>query len=335
MGQSFIQEFMNLSKVKERVAALSRVASVFAVLACGWALAQPAEIAKTPPASQVAENPTKDDEFVITVDSRLVVLHTTVRDKKEHLVTDLTQSDFQVFEDGQQQTLKIFRREDVPVSLGILVDNSGSMRDKRLKVNAAAVDFVKASHPQDEVFIVNFNDEAFLDRPFTHDIALLQDALQRIDARGGTAFYDAIGMSQDYLVEKAKWDKRVLLVITDGEDNASRDTLEKLVRQMQETNTVVYAVGLLGEEDRRSAKRAERAIKNIVRATGGAAFFPETVDEVHELAQQVATDIRNQYILAYSPSGDKGPGYRQVKVELQGKARKYEVRHKPGYFAQQ
>lgn len=326
---------MNSSKVNVRVAALARVACVFAVFGCGWALAQPAEIVKAPAASQVAESPNKDGEFIISVDSRLVVLHTTVRDKKDHLVTDLTQSDFQVFEDGQQQTLKVFRREDVPVSLGILVDNSGSMRDKRLKVNAAAVDFVKASHPQDEVFIVNFNDEAFLDRPFTHDIALLQDALQRIDARGGTAFFDAIMMSQDYLSEKAKWDKRVLLVITDGEDNASRDTLEKLVRQMQETNTVVYAVGLLGEEDRRSAKRAERAIRNIVRSTGGAAFFPETVDEVHTLAQQVATDIRNQYILAYSPPADKGPGFRQVKVELQGKARRYEVRHKPGYFAQQ
>jgi VWFA-related protein len=315
---------MNLSKVNERVAALARIAFVFAVVAGGLAVAQPGneavEATAVPPAEAL---PQQGEDYVIPVDVRLVVLHTTVRDKKDHLVTDLTQSDFKIFEDGQQQTLKIFRREDVPVSLGILVDNSGSMRDKRLKVNAAAVDFVKASHPQDEVFIVNFNDEAFLDRPFTHDIALLQDALQRIDARGGTAFYDAIGMSQDYLSEKAKWDKRVLLVITDGEDNASRDTLEKLVRQMQETNTVVYVVGLLGEEDRRSAKRAERAIKNIVRSTGGAAFFPETVDEVHELAQQVATDIRNQYILAYSPASEKGPGFRQVKVELQGKARRY------------
>ena len=327
---------MNLSKVNERVVALARVACAFVALGYGWAVAQPAnEIAKTPVRGQGGETAKGEQDYIISVDTRLVVLHTTVRDKQEHLVTDLTQPDFRVFEDGQPQTLKVFRREDVPVSLGILVDNSGSMRDKRLKVNTAAVDFVKASHPQDEVFIVNFNDEAFLDRPFTHDIALLQDALQRIDARGGTAFFDAVAMSQDYLSEKAKWDKRVLLVITDGEDNASRDTLERLVRRMQETNTVVYAVGLLGEEDRRSAKRAERAIRNVARATGGAAFFPETVDEVHELAQQVATDIRNQYILAYSPPPDKGPGFRQVKVELQGKARKYEVRHKPGYFAQQ
>jgi hypothetical protein len=139
---------MNLSKVNERVAALARIAFVFAVVAGGLAVAQPGneavEATAVPPAEAL---PQQGEDYVIPVDVRLVVLHTTVRDKKDHLVTDLTQSDFKIFEDGQQQTLKIFRREDVPVSLGILVDNSGSMRDKRLKVNAAAVDFVNLDGP--------------------------------------------------------------------------------------------------------------------------------------------------------------------------------------------
>jgi len=283
-------------------------------------------------AAQVAETP--ETGLVIRSDTRLVVLHTTVQDGDNRPIADLTQSAFEVYEDGQLQPLKLFRREDVPVSLGILVDNSGSMRDKRLKVNAAALDFVKASNPEDEVFIVNFNDEAFLDTDFTAEIERLQDALQRIDARGGTALYDAIGMSLDHLVTKGKWDKKVILLISDGEDNESITTLEKVVRQLQETDTVVFAVGLLSEEDRRSARRAQRALRNMVEATGGAAFFPEGVDEVHAITQQVAHDIRNQYILGYTPDESKAPGYRQVRVELTGKARKYKARHRPGYFGQ-
>ena len=276
----------------------------------------------------------EDTGLVIRTETRLVVLHTTVLDRDNRLITDLKQDSFEVYENDVRQTLRLFRREDVPVSLGILVDNSGSMRDKRRQVNAAALDFVKASNPEDEVFIVNFNDEAFLDTPFTSDLPRLQDGLQRIDSRGGTALYDAVGMSLDYLEEEAERDKRVVLIVTDGEDNASRATLERLVRRLQESETVIYAVGLLSEEDRRSAKRATRAIRNIVESTGGAAFFPESVDEVHAITQQVARDIRNQYILAYTPAESASPGFRRVRVELTGKGKRYKVRHRPGYYAQ-
>ena len=289
--------------------------------------------------AQTTSKPAKNDAdtgLVFRADTRLVVLHTTVQDKRNRLVTDLPEESFRVYEDDVLQNLTLFRREDVPVSLGILVDNSGSMRDKRRKVNAAAVSFVKASNPQDEVFIVNFNDEAFLDSPFTADLPRLQDGLQRIDSRGGTALYDAVSMSLDYMDEEAERDKQVLLVISDGEDNASRSTLENLVRRLQgsEQGTVIYAIGLLSEESRRSAKRASRAIQHIVKATGGAAFFPESVDEVDSLTQQVARDIRNQYTLAYSPSNLDRQGFRRVKVVLAGKAKKYTARHRPGYFAQ-
>ena len=274
--------------------------------------------------------------LVFTAGTRLVVLHTTVQDKKGHPVTDLPQESFLVYEDDAPQSLTLFRREDVPVSLGILVDNSGSMVDKRRKVNAAALSFVKESNPQDEVFIVNFNDEPLLDTPFTADVPRLQDGLQRIDSRGSTALYDAVNLSLDYMEKEAARDKRVLLVISDGEDNVSRSNLGELVRRLQASgqDTVIYAIGLLSEEDRRSANRAKRAIRHIVEATGGAAFFPESVDEVDAITKRVAHDIRNQYTLAYSPTNAGRQGFRRVKVALTGKAKKYRARHRPGYFVE-
>ena len=279
----------------------------------------------------------QNEDPVFTAETRLVVLHVTVADKDEQLVTDLKREEFRVFENDKPQVIKDFKQEDVPVSVGILVDNSGSMRDKRLKVNSAAVEFVKASNPEDEVFIVNFNDEAYLDtNGFTNDIPMMQDALQRIDSRGGTALYDAIQMSLDFLNKKAKQDKRVLLVISDGEDNASRAELENVVRELQEQDktTTIYAVGLLSDEERRSAKRAERALKYIARATGGPAYFPETADEVQTLTKRIAADIRNQYTITYTPGENPQPGFRQVRVELEGGAKKHEVRHRPGYYGQ-
>lgn len=270
--------------------------------------------------------------------TELVVLHVTVADKNDRIVTDLTEDDFEIFEAGDQQKIKLFQREDVPVSVGILVDNSGSMRDKRLRVNAAALDFVKASNPQDEVFIVNFNDEFFVDAPFTNDIARMQDGLQRIDSRGGTAMYLAIQASLDYMSEKAKHDKRVLLVISDGEDNASqpKTDLETLVRELQEQDnaTTIYGIGLLSGEERGSAKRAQRAIRYICRATGGPSYFPETVDEVLSLTKQIAYDIRNQYTITYTPSDPDATGFRPIEIKLTGKAKKNNVRHRPGYFSE-
>ncbi len=280
----------------------------------------------------------QSEDPLFTADARLVVVHVTVADQDDRLVTDLTRDDFRLFEDDRPQVIKDFKQEDVPVSAGILVDNSGSMRDKRLKVNSAAVEFVKASNPDDEVFIVNFNDEAYLDtNGFTSDIALMQDALQRIDSRSGTALYDAIRMSLDFLNKKAKNDKRVLLVISDGEDNASRAELENVVRALkeQEKTTTIYAVGLLSDEERRSAKRAERALRYIAHATGGPSYFPETVDEVQALTKRIAADIRNQYTITYTPAeSNKAAGFRSVKVELEGRAKRNEVRHRPGYYAQ-
>jgi len=277
------------------------------------------------------------EELVFRADTREVVLHVTVVDRWDRLVTDLGQSNFRIFENGQPVNIKFFRQEDVPVSIGILVDNSGSMRDKRQRVNAAALEFVKASNPEDEMFIVNFNDEAYRDTDYTNDQARIQDALQRIDSRGGTALYDAVRASLDYLAEKAHNEKRVLLLISDGEDNASKAELEVLVRELQEAGsgqTSIYAIGLLTEEEKRSAKRAERAIKYLTRATGGPAYFPATVDEVTSLMTQIAADIRNQYTIAYTPATVTAAGFREINIDLVGSDKRNSVRHRPGYFGE-
>ncbi len=307
---------------------LSKKALLLAL--CGsllWAQAPPA------PPKDTGQKP-EAGGFIFRAETRLVLLNATVMDKSNHLVTNLTQAVFKVYENNVEQTLKLFKREDVPVSVGIIVDNSGSMRDKREKVNAASLAFVKASHPQDEVFIVNFNDEAFLDQPFTNKQELLQDALKKIDQRGGTAFYDALSMSMDYVKEKAQKDKKVLLLITDGEDNASQMTFEKLLRKVHESETAIFTVGLLNEEERRAARRTKRALSGLAEASGGAAFFPQGVGEVDEIAHRIALDIRNQYTLGYTPTNDAQDGtFRQIKIVLAGNAKSYNVRTRTGYYA--
>ena len=212
---------------------------------------------------------------VFRTDTRLVVLHASVVDKHGKLVTNLPENAFKVFENGVQQQIKLFRREDVPVSMGLLIDDSGSMRDKRAKVAAAALALVKASNPQDEVFVVNFNDTAYLDQSFTNDTKKLQAALDRIDSRGGTAMRDAISMSIDYMKKRAKKDKKVILVVTDGNDTASNETLEKLVTKARQSEVLIYGIGLLNEEEPREAKKAKRALKALTEASGGMVVLSE------------------------------------------------------------
>lgn len=292
-----------------------------------------AQQAAPPPKPQDALRP-DEGPAVFRTDTRLVVLPVTVVDKNGHLVTNLPRNAFQVFENGVQQQIKVFRREDVPVSLGLIVDNSGSMRDKREKVKDASLILVKESNPHDEVFVVNFNDEAFLDtKDFTSDIKEMEEALSKIDSRGGTAMRDAIRMSIDHLKEKAHKDKRVLVAITDGNDNASLISLENLVKAAQQSEVLIYTVGLLSEEENREAKRAERALKALAQATGGEAFFPKDVNEVDRVTRQVARDVRNQYTIAYSPANQSLDGsFRQIKVVANAPG-KPTVRTRSGYYA--
>jgi len=271
--------------------------------------------------------------FVFKKEVEEVVLHATVIDSKQIFVMNLDKTAFTVYENGHPQTITSFRHEDIPVAMGIVVDNSGSMREKRQKVNAAALNLVRSSNPNDEVFIVNFNDEYYLDQDFTSSIGKLKEGLEKIDARGGTALYDAVVASADHL-KSAKLEKKVIFVVTDGEDNASAENLEQTVRRLQaENGPTVYALGILGDEEH--PRRAKRALNVMSERTGGVAFFPKTLDEVDAISSEVARDIRNQYPIGYTPSTPKNTGgYRTVKVDARAQGHgKLSVRTKSGYYA--
>jgi len=290
-----------------------------------------------PPPPGQQEGGTSPQGGRIKVDVNLVVLHTTVNDDRGKFVDGLAQDNFRVYEDKVEQKLSIFKREDIPVSMGLVIDNSGSMRDKRPRVNEAALTLVQSSNPQDEAFVVNFNDDFYLDldKDFSSSIPELKEALERIDSRGSTALYDAVIGSLDHVKKGAK-EKKVLLIVTDGEDNTSRNSLEKTLREVQKTSTVIYTIGLLGQENKKSAKNARRALTEIAQASGGLAFFPENVDDVHAICEQVAHDIRHQYTLAYYPSNGARDGtFRTVHVDVippRGHG-KLVARTRNGYYA--
>jgi Ca-activated chloride channel family protein len=290
--------------------------------------------APAPAAGSTPQQPSNENgTYVIRKDVDEVLLHATVVDDKQHIVTDLDRKAFTVFEDGKPQNIISFHHEDIPVSMGIVIDNSGSMREKRAKVNQAALNLVRSSNPQDEVFVVNFNDEYYLDQDFTSDLLKLKEALEKIDARGGTALRDAVVASAEHLKRDARLERKVLFVVTDGDDNASRESLEDAVKQLQEENgPAVYAIGVLGDEEH--PKRARRALEIIAQRTGGIAFFPKTLDEVDEISREVARDIRNQYTIGYKPTNPRTTGgFRTIRVEARKGHGKLVVRTKSGYYA--
>ncbi|HWX38821.1 MAG TPA: VWA domain-containing protein [Candidatus Sulfotelmatobacter sp.] len=314
------------------------------VLLAGGASAQqqaPISPSSKPPAPPSAQSSSSDDAFRIKSQTNLVVLHVSVLNDRSVFVPGLVEDNFKVLEDKVEQKLSVFKQEDVPVSFGLIVDNSGSMRTKRPQVNAAAITFVKTSNAADEGFVVNFNDDYYLDteHDFTSDLGEMRSALERIDARGSTALYDAVIGSLDHL-KKGTRDKKILLVVTDGEDNASRHTLENAVEQAQRADAVIYAVGVFSDDDikhdHRAMKKARTALSELAIATGGLAFFPETADDTEAICTQIAHDIRNQYTLAYYPTNAARDGsFRTVAVQVippRG-AGKLSVRTRTGYYA--
>jgi VWFA-related protein len=280
--------------------------------------------------------------YVFRTQVEEVSLHATVVDEHNRLVTSLGRADFTVLENGQPQQITSFRHEDIPVALGIVIDNSGSMRDKRPAVNQAALNLVKASNPNDEVFVVNFNDEYYLDQDFTSSVPKLQEALEQIDTRGGTALYDAVLASAEHIKKNARLEKRVLLVVTDGEDTASVDSLEKTLRGLQvENGPTIYTIGILDQDSghyaKSEARHARRALQEIAEDTGGVSFFPKNLSEVDSISRQVAHDIRSQYTLGYKPSTPRSAGgYRTIRVTAHAKGyNKLQVRTRSGYYAGQ
>ncbi len=286
-------------------------------------------------APRAAQPPANADagEAVFSSDTRLVQVPVSVTDKTGHLVKGLPQSAFQVFENGVRQTIKIFKAEDVPISLGLVIDNSGSMHDKRAAVESAALTLVRDSNKQDEVFVVNFNDDIDLDCDFTNDIKAMERGLKKIDSRGGTAMRDAIRMSIDHLQDRGRRDKKVILVVTDGNDNASKSDLADVVRLAQQDGVLVYAIGLLNQEEPREAVKARSALGRLVESTGGQVFYPNDLSEVARIADQVAYDIRNQYTIAYSPSNGAQDGtFRAIKVAVNAPG-DLVARTRSGYYA--
>jgi Ca-activated chloride channel family protein len=297
---------------------------------------QPAD-ANEPPVPLGTISRGSGGRFTLREDAYEVRLNASVFDTSGHSVQTLDKDAFRVYEDGVAQSIASFRHEDLPVSLGILIDSSGSMYDKRQAVDEASLDLVKLSNPADEAFVVDFSWEAFIDQDFTADIDKLQQGLSYIKSSGGTAIYDALVASADYLSKNAKHPKQVLLVITDGEDNASSATLDQAIRRIQDFDgPVIYCVGLLfGDDTNKSESRhARRVLETLAEQTGGQAYFPKSVKEVDAIAKEVANDIRTQYTIAYHST--KSPtlgGYRVVHVEAKEKGySKLSVRTRSGYY---
>lgn len=304
----------------------------FAVLASAQS---PAPVS-APSSTQNAEAPPDDSGgFVFKKEVQEVVLHATVVDQERNLVTNLDRNVFSVFENGVPQPISSFRREDVPVSIGILIDNSGSMRDKREKVNEAVLNLIRVSNPGDQVFVVNFGTDSYLDQDFTSDINLLQQALRNFSTQGSTALYDALVASSVHLERNAQTAKKILLVITDGQDNASELTLQEAERRLQiQDGPIIYAIGLTGDEMRTAGREA---LQNLAATTGGVAYFPQSLNEVDSITQGVAHDIRSQYTIGYkSTDPSQKDGYRRVQVLAQSvDGRVLSVRTRTGYFAGQ
>lgn len=289
-----------------------------------------------------ALNKQNDKDYSLKVETVEVNLPVSVQDKEGRPVDGLKQDNFQVFEDKIQQTIKTFRHEDIPLSLGLVIDNSGSMRNKRERVNSAALAFVRESNPDDETFIVNFDDSAYLEQDFTGSIGDLVDALDNIDARGETALYDAIYLSADHL-KAGKKDKKAILLITDGEDNVSKYTLNKVLEALKQSKVTLYAIGLLEEDDDRGglfhsapSKKAKADLVKFAEITGGQAFFPKSLDEVEDITKRIAHDIRNHYTITYTPTNANLDGtYREITVKINPPKTigKISWRAKPGYYA--
>lgn len=317
---------MGLSRAGERgvTKAIALLALLLIVLA-GYAGDQ----------AQPAKQDSDSGSFRIAVDVALVVLHATVTDRGGGLVHSLGERDFQVFEDGVPQQIRLFINEDIPVTVGLVVDHSSTMRPKLAEVSAAARTFVRASNREDEMFVVNFNEKVSLGLPgtirFTNSTAELQNAINNAPIQGQTALYDAIARALLELQAGSR-DRKVLVVISDGGDNASARKLGQVMKLAGQSSAVIYTVGLFDEED---PDRNPAVLQSLAQATGGEAFVPKQLSEVVAICERIARDIRHQYTIGYVPIKPTRDGtYHAIRVLAQAKGRdKLFVRTRTGYIA--
>lgn len=285
----------------------------------------------------------KPKDYTIGINVDLVLMYTSVFDKNNRFVGDLKKDNFKVFEDGIEQSIASFTQEDVPISMGILMDLSGSMRGKIDQVNKAALAFIRASNPQDQVFLIGFNEEVELLQDYTSDIDEVTDSLENIVVTGGTAVYDAIHLG----VQKAQSGvkaKKAIVVITDGEDRDSYYKLDELVSKVQESDVQVFCIGFLnaapekglfGRWSKTAPEKAHDALERISEETGGKAFFPSKVTDIHSIVSEIASELRSQYSIGYFSSNAARDGsFRRVKIEIRGlDDSKRQLRYRRGYYA--
>jgi Ca-activated chloride channel homolog len=281
--------------------------------------------------------------YVISKNVNLVVVPVVVTDKNGRFVSGLNSSNFKIYENGRQQQITLFRDEDIPVTAGLLVDHSGSMAAWRPQVIEGAKAFVQVSNPQDREFVVNFTETIALglppNIPFTDDVGMLQRALSGGPRGGATALYDAIAVSLRHL-QADEHEKRVLILISDGGDDASKQHFRQVLQMAQAANVIIYAVGLLDEH---SADQNPGVLKKLTKETGGKVYFPSSGSEVVDVCKAIAADIRHQYTLGYEPPSDPQSGFRpsgfrptdfrkiSVSVSAPGRG-KLSVRSRSGYF---
>jgi Ca-activated chloride channel family protein len=275
------------------------------------------------------------DQYQIKASVELVVLYMSVRTRHGDIVSGLKKDNFQVYEDGVPQEIESFNQADVPVTVGLVIDNSGSMAAKRPEVNTAAMEFARSSNPEDEMFVVSFNENVSFglprNQPFTNRSEELQKALTGITAQGKTALYDAISSALQHLKRGAR-DKKALIVISDGGDNASSHTLSQVTKMAVQSDAIIFTVGLFDERD---PDRNPRVLKELARLTGGEAFFPGSLEDVVPICDRIALDIRSQYTATYIPTNRKQDGtFRSIEVKASAPGYgRLRIRTRAGYYA--
>jgi Ca-activated chloride channel homolog len=292
-------------------------------------------LSSSAPSQQTSpSNGSDTGEYKLSVNVGLVVLPVTVTNRKGQFVPNLAATDFYVSEAGRPQQITLFSSEDVPVTVGLVVDNSGSMGAKRPEVVAASLAFVQSSNPGDQMFVVNFSHRVSLGLPqsvpFTSDLPQLRDALSRNRPAGNTALYDGIATALEHL-KAGNRQRKALIVVTDGGDNASRTNFQDLLNMAESSNAVIYTIGIF---DPSYSGENPQALKRLAKATGGRAYFPESVSQVSDVTQQIARDIRQQYTIGYIPSPRSSEGsYRAIRVTVKaaGLGKLY-VRTRTGYL---
>lgn len=256
-----------------------------------------------------------EGQYTIGVDVDLAVFNLTVTDGKGRHVTGLKTGDFHVYEDNRLQDIKLFIAEDVPATVGLIIDNSGSMRPKRADVVQAALAFAGASNSEDEMFVVNFNEKVYLGLPsairFTNDADQIRSALLGMDPAGLTALYDAMAVGLDYLKTGTR-ERKALVVLSDGGDNASRRRLDDVLHIAQRSSATIYTIGIYDDSDQ---DRNPKVLRKIAESSGGRAYFPDTLKDLDQVWRDIAGGIRSQYTIGYHSSNSNRDGtYRKVKI---------------------